>query len=77
MALGDLIRLSSSFGVTFDNFDGISLVVLMRKIAFFRLLDYASTGSSGHGPIHLLLQSAEEIGFFWDSEQAWSVLRCV
>ena len=26
--------------------------------------------SPGHGPIHLLLQSAEEIGFFWDSEQA-------
>ena len=35
-----------------------------------RLLDYASTGSPGHGPIHLLLQSAEELGFFWDSEQA-------
>ena len=40
------------------------------KIAFFRLLDYASAGSPGHGPIHLLLQSAEELGFFWDSEQA-------
>ena len=36
----------------------------------FRLFDYASTGSPGHGPIHLLLQSAEEIGSFWDSEQA-------
>ena len=36
----------------------------------FRLLDYAFTGSLGHGPIHLLLQSAEEIGFFWDCEQA-------
>ena len=35
-----------------------------------RLLDYASTGSLGHGPIHLLLQSAEELVFFWDSEQA-------
>ena len=33
-------------------------------------MDYASTGSPGHGPIHLLLQSAEELGFFWDSEQA-------
>ena len=31
----DLIRLSLSFGVAFDNFDGISLFVLMRKIAFF------------------------------------------
>ena len=27
-------------------------------------------GPPGHGPTHLLLQSAEEIGFFWDSEQA-------
>ena len=29
----------------------------------FRLLDCASTGSPGHGPIHLLIQSAEEIVF--------------
>ena len=28
----------------------------------FRLLDYASTGSPGHGPIHLIIKSAEEIG---------------
>ena len=40
-----------------------------EETRIFRLLNYASTGS-GHGPIHLLLQSAEEIGFFWDSEQA-------
>ena len=43
---------------------------LGEETRVFRLLDYASTGSPGHGPIHLLLQSAEEIGFFWDSEQA-------
>ena len=36
----------------------------------YRLLDYSSTASPGHGPIHLLLQSAGELGFFWDSEQA-------
>ena len=36
----------------------------------FRLLDYASAGAPGHGPIHLLIQSADELGFFWDSEQA-------
>ena len=29
----------------------------------FRLLDYASAGSPGHGPIHLLIQSADELGF--------------
>ena len=36
----------------------------------FRLLDYASAGAPGHGPIHLLIQSADELGFFWDSDQA-------
>ena len=30
----------------------------------FLLRDYASTGSPGHGPIHLLVQSADELGFF-------------
>ena len=82
MALGDLILLSSSSGVAFDNFDGISLIVLMRENRNFRLLAYASTGSPGHGPIQLLLQSAEEIVFFWDSEagwldSAWSSSGCV
>ena len=61
--------LSSSFGVAFDNFDGISLIVHMKKIAFsaVRLCLY---WVPGHGPIHLLIQSADELGFFWDSEQA-------
>ena len=36
----------------------------------FRQLDFASAGSPGHGPMHLLLESAEEIGLFWDSELA-------
>ena len=36
----------------------------------FRLLDYASAGAPGHGPIHLLVQSADDLGFFWDSDQA-------
>ena len=64
MALRDLVRLSSSFGAVFVSSVVIFRIVLMRKLAFFRLLDYASTGSPGHGPIHLLLQSAEEIVFF-------------
>ena len=42
----------------------------MIRIAFFRLLDYASAGSSEHGPINLLIQSADELVFFWDSDQA-------
>ena len=31
----------------------------------FRLLDYASAGAPGHGPIHLLIQSADELVFFF------------
>ena len=38
----------------------------------YRLLDHASTGSSGHGLIHLLLQSAEELVFF-----SWILSRLV
>ena len=61
---------SSSSGVAFGSFDGIWRIGPMRRDAFFRLLDYASTGSLGHGPIHLLVESAQEIGLYWDSEQA-------
>ena len=47
----------------------------------FRLLDYASSRSPGHGPILLLVDSAQEIGLHWDSEQAgWirpGLLPCV
>ena len=38
----------------------------------YRLLESAAEGSPGHGPVHLLLQSAAEIGFCWDPEElAW------
>ena len=33
----------------------------------YRLLQAAAEGSSGHGPAHLLLESAAEIGFSWCS----------
>ena len=39
---------------------------------FYRLLDRSSGVVPGHGPVHLLLQSASTIGFHWDSlELAW------
>ena len=39
----------------------------------YRLLESAAEGSPGHGPVHLLLQSAAVIGFRWDPEVlAWS-----
>ena len=39
----------------------------------YRLLERSAGGCPGHGPVHLLLQSASTIGFHWDSlELAWS-----
>ena len=38
----------------------------------FRMLDLISRGAQGHGPVHLLLISAAEIGFAWDGgENGW------
>ena len=38
----------------------------------FRMLDLISRGAQGHGPVHLLLISAAELGFAWDGgEHGW------
>ena len=38
----------------------------------FRMLDLISRSAQGHGPVHLLLISAAEIGFAWDGdEKGW------
>ena len=38
----------------------------------YRLLDLVSEGCHGHGPVHLLVSSAAEIGFRWDPHSlAW------
>ena len=38
----------------------------------FRMLDLISRRTQGHGPIHLLLISAAELGFVWDgAEKGW------
>ena len=37
-----------------------------------RMLDLISWGAQGHGPVHLLLTSAAELGFAWDGdERGW------
>ena len=39
---------------------------------FFRMLDLIAHCADGHGPVHLLLVSAAEIGFAWDgAEGGW------
>ena len=36
------------------------------------MLDFISRGAQGHGPVHLLLISAAELGFAWDGdEKGW------
>ena len=36
------------------------------------MLDLISRGAPGHGPVHLLLISAAELGFAWDGdEKGW------
>ena len=38
----------------------------------FRLLDLISRRAHGHGPVHLLLKSAAELGFAWGgAEKGW------
>ena len=37
----------------------------------YRLLAAASEGCSGHGPAHLLVESAAEVGFSWCSQVFW------
>ena len=38
----------------------------------FRMLDLISQGAHGHGPVHLLLTSAAEVGFAWEGdERCW------
>ena len=38
----------------------------------FQMLNLVSRGAQGHGPVHLLLASAAELGFAWDgAEKGW------
>ena len=34
----------------------------------YRLLEHVAGGCFGHGPVHLLVESAAEIGFVWSLE---------
>ena len=41
----------------------VSGFIVPKKSLKFRMLDLISRGAQGHGPVHLLLISAAEIGF--------------
>ena len=46
--------------------------VVWARYKVYRMLDLVARGAGGHGPVHLLLGSAAEIGFAWDGgEQGW------
>ena len=36
---------------------------------FFLMLDLIAHGAAGHGPVHLVLTSAAEIGFGWNGDE--------
>ena len=42
---------------------------LEEESRIFRMLDLISRGAQGHGPVHLLLISAADLGFAWDGEE--------
>ena len=44
-------------------------LVALVQYRIFRMLDLISRGSQGHGPVHLLLHSAAELGFAWDGAE--------
>ena len=46
---------------------------LVEEPRIFRMLDLSSRGAQGHGPVHLLLISAAELGFPWDGAERRSV----
>ena len=46
---------------------------LEEEPRIFRMLDLISWGAQGHGPVHLLLTSAAEVGFAWDGGERGSV----
>ena len=55
--------------VSFSYVEEVSGLPVFRV---YRLLERSAGGCPGHGPVHLLLQSASAIGFHWDSlELAW------
>ena len=45
---------------------------LVEEPRIFRMLELISRGAQGHGPVHLLLISASDLGFAWDgAERGW------
>ena len=58
--------LSTLSGVGSVRCGDIRLTDQMRSLVSFVFLTSLRTGAEGHGPVHLLLISAAELGFAWD-----------
>ena len=71
--LDGLVKVDPAFHIVWSRFR-----MMRRFLAYcqgprvFRMLDLISWGAQGHGPVHLLLISAAELGFAWDGdEKGW------
>ena len=70
--LDGLVDVDSAFRIIWSRFR-----MMRRYLAYcpeeepgiFRMLDLISRGTQGHGPVHLPLISAAEIGFAWDGDE--------
>ena len=56
-------------GSGFACFVGTLLTSLVRFSWVYRLLESVAEGYPGHGPAHMHVESAADIGFHWDSRQ--------
>ena len=73
--LDGLVGVDTAFHIIWSRFR-----MMRRYLAYcpeeepriFRMLDLISRGAQNHGPVHLLLISAAELGFAWDgNEHGW------
>ena len=73
--LDGLVDVDPAFHIVWSRF-----CMMRRYLAYcpeeepriFRMMDLISRGAEGHGPVHLLLTSAAELGFAWDGdEKGW------
>ena len=65
--LGVILRFAL-FGFGFVCSVGFLLIGRGKVARVYRLLEHVAAGCPGHGPVHLLVDSAAEIGFLWSPE---------
>ena len=65
-----MVRLGVTLRFVLSGFGSVCFVgILLTDLVIKRLLGHAADGCPGHGPAHLLIESAAEIGFVWSAEE--------